>query len=183
MLPNHTLFQIARDLPTTKNELRDSCRAHIPPAIQKYQDDLLSLIKPKLEKKISDKVKVAQEKHNINFAQQAFPKATLAKQTATVKSEKSEGKLVLDPSSKLPSTKIKMAQAQPSSRLFGDHSGLKVSKAVQQGEQRLKALEDTLVPKDPSLAWYEIFNKLTGLDVHVSVVSAVRSERKPEIVE
>lgn len=33
MLPNHTLFQIARDLPLTKNELRDSCRAHVPPAV------------------------------------------------------------------------------------------------------------------------------------------------------
>jgi hypothetical protein len=56
MLPNHTLFQIARDLPLTKNELRDSCRAHIPPAILKYQDELLHLIKQKLDKKVPDKV-------------------------------------------------------------------------------------------------------------------------------
>jgi len=33
MLPNHVLFQIGRDLPTTRNELRDSCRAHVPPAV------------------------------------------------------------------------------------------------------------------------------------------------------
>lgn len=61
MLPNHTLFQIARDLPLTKNELRDSCRAHIPPAVQKYQDDLLALIKMKLEKKAHDKVQTAKQ--------------------------------------------------------------------------------------------------------------------------
>ena len=39
MLPNHILFAIAKDLPKTKNELRDSRRASAePPAIQKYQD-------------------------------------------------------------------------------------------------------------------------------------------------
>jgi len=74
MLPQHTLFQIARDLPTTKSELRDSCRAHIPPAIQKYQDELLALIKQKLVKKVSDKVQVAKETLNINFTSQSLPK-------------------------------------------------------------------------------------------------------------
>jgi len=37
MLPNQILFAIAKDLPKTKNELRDSRRASAePPAIQKY---------------------------------------------------------------------------------------------------------------------------------------------------
>lgn len=36
MLPNNVLFQIGKDMPTTRNELRDSCRCHVPPAVQKY---------------------------------------------------------------------------------------------------------------------------------------------------
>ena len=37
ILPNHILFQIVQDLPTTRNELRDCRRASAePPAIQKY---------------------------------------------------------------------------------------------------------------------------------------------------
>ena len=39
MLPNHILFAIAKEMPTTKNELRDCRRASAePPAVQKYQD-------------------------------------------------------------------------------------------------------------------------------------------------
>lgn len=51
MFPNHIMFQISKDLPKTANELRDSCRATLPPAVQKYQNDLLSLIKQKVERK------------------------------------------------------------------------------------------------------------------------------------
>ena len=36
MLPNHVMFQISKDLPKTINELKDSCRASVPPGIQKY---------------------------------------------------------------------------------------------------------------------------------------------------
>ena len=42
MLPNHILFAIAKQMPTTRNELRDCRRASAePPAVQKYQDQLL----------------------------------------------------------------------------------------------------------------------------------------------
>ena len=45
MLPNHILFQIAKELPTTKNELRDCRRASAEPAaLQKYQEQMLQLI-------------------------------------------------------------------------------------------------------------------------------------------
>jgi len=33
MLPNHVMFQISKDLPKTINEMKDSCRANMPPAI------------------------------------------------------------------------------------------------------------------------------------------------------
>lgn len=55
----------------------------------------------------------------------------------------------------------------PVSRLFGYMP--KPSKAVLKGEKRLRALQDTLKPTDPSLAWYETFNKLTGFNVKVKV--------------
>ena len=39
MLPNHVLFAMAKEMPTTRNELRDCRRASAePPAVQKYQD-------------------------------------------------------------------------------------------------------------------------------------------------
>lgn len=52
MLPNHILFQIVQDLPTTRNELRDCRRASAePPALQKYGEQLLQLITQKLNTK------------------------------------------------------------------------------------------------------------------------------------
>ena len=49
MLPNHILFQIVQDLPTTRNELRDCRRASAePPALQKHGEQLLQLITKKL---------------------------------------------------------------------------------------------------------------------------------------
>ena len=51
MFPNHIVLQISKDLPKTANGLKDSCRATLPPAVQKYQNDLLSLIKQKVERK------------------------------------------------------------------------------------------------------------------------------------
>lgn len=51
MLPNHILFQIAKDLPTTRNEMRDCRRASAePPAVQKYQEQLMWLISQKINK-------------------------------------------------------------------------------------------------------------------------------------
>jgi exosome complex exonuclease RRP6 len=36
VIPNHIMYQIAKDMPTTKNELRDSFRSQLPPLIFKY---------------------------------------------------------------------------------------------------------------------------------------------------
>lgn len=44
MLPNHILFQIAKDMPQTLNELKDCLRAQQTPAATKYPDQLLQLI-------------------------------------------------------------------------------------------------------------------------------------------
>jgi exosome complex exonuclease RRP6 len=38
VMPNHVLFQIAKDMPTTMNELRDSCRTNMTSVIMKYAD-------------------------------------------------------------------------------------------------------------------------------------------------
>jgi ribonuclease D len=38
VMPNHVIFQIAKDMPTTMNELRDSCRANMTTVIMKYAD-------------------------------------------------------------------------------------------------------------------------------------------------
>ena len=73
MLPNHILFQIGRDLPKTKNELRDSCRAQVPPAIQKYQDEILHLIQRKLDKKTTTKTEIAKTKFNVDFSDKPLP--------------------------------------------------------------------------------------------------------------
>ena len=63
MLPKHILFSIAREMPTSRNELRDCRRASAePPAIQKYQDQLLAMIQAKLAKK-KDKA----ERSNLNI--------------------------------------------------------------------------------------------------------------------
>lgn len=45
MLPNHLLFQIAKDLPQTLNELKDCCRAQQPPAYVKYAPQMLEQVK------------------------------------------------------------------------------------------------------------------------------------------
>lgn len=76
MLPNHILFSIAKDLPSTKNELRDCRRASgEPPALQKYQDQLLALIGQRLNKS-KDRVAAAGKKFNIDFRNQAMPAPT-----------------------------------------------------------------------------------------------------------
>ena len=68
MLPNHILFAIAKEMPTTKNELRDCRRASAePPAVQKYQDQLLALIQAKLSKE-SQRVTIS-KKLNIKFGE------------------------------------------------------------------------------------------------------------------
>ena len=36
VLPNHIMFQIGKDLPTTQNELRDCCRNNVPTLVFKY---------------------------------------------------------------------------------------------------------------------------------------------------
>ena len=63
MLPNHILFAIAKEMPTTRNELRDCRRASAePPAVQKYQDQLLQMIVQKLSTQ-----KDKSEKSNLNI--------------------------------------------------------------------------------------------------------------------
>ena len=54
MLPNHILFAIAKELPSNRNELRDCRRASAePPALLKYQEQLLWMIAQKLAKEPS----------------------------------------------------------------------------------------------------------------------------------
>ena len=67
MLPNHTMFQICKDLPTTINELRDCCRSQVPPAVMKYQDQLIHLIARQIGKK--PKVQQTAAHLNIKFTQ------------------------------------------------------------------------------------------------------------------
>lgn len=50
VMPNHVLFQMCKDLPTTMNEVRDSCRANMTPVIMKYMDQIVQVMKSTLEK-------------------------------------------------------------------------------------------------------------------------------------
>lgn len=73
MLPNHILFQVAKEMPTTKNELRDCRRASAePPAFMKYQEQLMQLIGKKLAGS-SKKDSAKDSKLNIDFTKQAMP--------------------------------------------------------------------------------------------------------------
>lgn len=85
MLPNHVLFSMAKDMPTTKNELRDCRRASAePPAVQKYQEQVLALIAKAIAK---NKVKAEKHKiHNIDFTKQAMPAATVKNELKKTKS-------------------------------------------------------------------------------------------------
>lgn len=49
VLPNNVLFQIARDLPGTRNQLKDSCRNNMSSMIMKYEDLIIKEIQRKLQ--------------------------------------------------------------------------------------------------------------------------------------
>lgn len=49
VMPNHIMFSLAKVMPTTKNEYRDCCRAGMTALLLKYQDDIIDLIKTKLQ--------------------------------------------------------------------------------------------------------------------------------------
>jgi hypothetical protein len=49
------MFQVAKDMPVTMNELRDSCRSNMTSVIMKYQDQLVKVIAAAIEKS-KDKV-------------------------------------------------------------------------------------------------------------------------------
>ena len=61
-MPNYIMFQIGVDMPSTNNELRDSCRSHVPPAVQKYSHELLELI----SKKVNREPKVPKSTKHLN---------------------------------------------------------------------------------------------------------------------
>jgi exosome complex exonuclease RRP6 len=62
IMPNHVLFQLGKDMPTTVNELRDCCRANMSTLIMKYGDDLIKVIRDKI-----DRVKGKQINTHIKF--------------------------------------------------------------------------------------------------------------------
>ena len=54
IMPNHILFQICKDLPVTRNQIKDCCRNNMTGIIYQYQD----LIIKEIERKVnSTKVK------------------------------------------------------------------------------------------------------------------------------
>lgn len=61
IMPNHVLYQIVNEMPTTKNELRDCWRSTQGQGnILKYQDDVLAIVKRKIE---SNKLKKDSKSH------------------------------------------------------------------------------------------------------------------------
>ena len=48
IMPNHVLFQFGKDLPTTRNQIKDSCRNNMTGIIMKYQDMFIEQINKKL---------------------------------------------------------------------------------------------------------------------------------------
>ena len=76
MMPKHILFQIGRDLPRSRNDLRDSCRAHVPPAVQKYEESLLSLIQTTLQKQPKRKETTPPKKLKIDFTNEPMTLGT-----------------------------------------------------------------------------------------------------------
>lgn len=131
MLPNHILFAIAKEMPTSRNEMRDCRRASAePPAIQKYQEQLLSMIAQKLSKK---KEKSETSKLNIQF-KDSQTKYTIKddedmeeeskKQTKKKTSSRVFGQpLKLDQTLKLPMISVSVKQ---SSQSWGSESESKV---------------------------------------------------------
>ena len=107
MLPNHILFAIAKEMPTTKNEMRDCRRASAePPAIQKYQDQLMALISAKLAKE-SHRV-TESKKLNIDFTKQSMPKPSATKEIKKTQSA-CTSVFKLDRESQLPTVRVLVA--------------------------------------------------------------------------
>ena len=48
VMPNHVLFQIGKDLPTTINELRDCCRSNMTPVISRYETELVHFLQERI---------------------------------------------------------------------------------------------------------------------------------------
>lgn len=75
-MPNYVLFQIARDLPSSRNELKDSCRGNMSPVIFKYQDELIEFIaKKKLKPSIKNEAD-PKKSLNIKFDDEETKKQT-----------------------------------------------------------------------------------------------------------
>jgi exosome complex exonuclease RRP6 len=49
IMPNHVMFQMASIMPVTRGEFRDSCRSNFNSMMLKYQDDIIMLVKKKME--------------------------------------------------------------------------------------------------------------------------------------
>jgi len=83
--------------------------------------------------------------------------------------------LVLDATSTLPKVAVKVKDTSPMvSKLFGG-SPTK-SRALIRNERRLKAIQDSLKPGKDDIPWYSTFNKLTGYDIQVKLVTGEKRD-------
>jgi hypothetical protein len=57
-MPNHLMFQMASNMPVTRNEFRDCCRSNFSSMMLKYQDDIIMLVNKKIK---SSKTKVLEK--------------------------------------------------------------------------------------------------------------------------
>ena len=48
-MPNHVLFTMGSNMPVSRNEFRDSCRSNFNAMMLKYQDEIIEIVKTKLE--------------------------------------------------------------------------------------------------------------------------------------
>ena len=48
VMPNHVMFQMASNMPVTRNEFRDCCRSNFSSMMMKHQDEIIALINKKV---------------------------------------------------------------------------------------------------------------------------------------
>jgi len=79
VMPNHVLFQICQDLPSTLNELRDSCRSNMTTILMKYQTDLIEFINERVQRALTKQVNT-----HVKFDQaQVMPKRKVSSSSSS----------------------------------------------------------------------------------------------------
>eukprot|EP00347_Sterkiella_histriomuscorum_P018705 403344491 len=130
-IPNHIMFQMGKDLPTTRNQIKDCCRSNITGIILKYQDLIIQEINKKINNpknnskhiKFDDKPKDPIIIDSSKLANQNLSsKDTPMSEVQQDNQQKSENQQFTLDNVKFPEFKIKMNLDTAKSMIFDTHS-------------------------------------------------------------